>query len=132
MLAQLATAHPSIIENGGSVIGVAPAAGFQAAHLMETSIPYELLMDRDHQLSKKLDVGTQSFWRFLFNLKAWWNYTMAFIRNRKQGMITQSHAVLPAIFVVDAESRVTYLYRGTGLADYPPLTEVLTELAKAQ
>ena len=130
MLAQLATAHPSIVDNGGAVIGVAPAAGFQATYLMETSIPYELLMDREHDLSKRLDVGTQSLTRFLFNFKAWWNYTMAFARNRKQGKITQGYAVLPAILVVNADSQVTYLYRGTSIADYPPLTEVLGELAE--
>jgi hypothetical protein len=130
MLAQLATAHPSIVDNGGAVIGVAPAAGFQATYLMETSIPYELLMDREHDLSKRLDVGTQSLTRFLFNFKAWGNYTMAFARNRKQGKITQGYAVLPAILVVNADSQVTYLYRGTSIADYPPLTEVLGELAE--
>lgn len=130
MLAQLATAHPSIFDNGGDIIGVAPAAGFQATHLMDTSIPYELLMDPEHALSRRLDVGTQSLVRFVFNLKAWSNYTMAFARNRRQGKITQSYAALPAILVVDAQARVTYLHRGTGIADYPPLTEVLGELAK--
>jgi hypothetical protein len=129
MLAQLATAHPSIVDNGGAVIGVAPAAGFQATHLMDTSIPYELLMDREHTLSRDLEVGTQTLGRFVFNLKAWSNYAVAFARNRKQGKITQGHAVLPAIFVVDAESTVMYLHRGTGIADYPPLSEVLCEVA---
>ena len=129
MLAQLATAHPSIVDNGGAVIGVAPAAGFQATHLMDTSIPYELLMDPDGTLSRRLNVGTQSLGRFLLNLSAWWDYTVAFARNRKQGRITQSYAVLPAILVVNADSTVTYLYRGTGIADYPPLNEVLGELA---
>ena len=129
MLAQLATAHQAIVDNGGAVIGVAPAAGFQATHLMETSIPYELLLDREHSLSKRLEIGTQSLARFLFDMKAWWDYTFAFVRNRRQGKITQSYATLPAIFVVDAKSRVTYLYRGRGIADYPPLAEVLEELA---
>jgi hypothetical protein len=130
MLAQLATAHPSIVDNGGAVIGVAPAAGFQATHLMETSIPYELLMDPGHRLSTRLEVGTQSLFRFMFNLKAWWSYTMAFARNRRQGKITQSYAALPAIIVVDAQAKVRYLHRGTGIADYPPLAEVLSELAE--
>jgi peroxiredoxin len=130
MLAQLATAHPSIIENGGAVLGVAPAAGFQATHLMKTSIPYELLMDPDHTLSKRLEVGTQTLFGFLFNFSAWWNYTLAFVRNRKQGKITQSYTVLPAIFVVDEDSSVAYLYRGTGIADYPPLVDVLDALAE--
>ena len=129
MLAQLATAHSSIVDNGGAVIGVAPAAGYQATHLMKTSIPYELIMDREHTLSKDLEVGTQTLGRFVFNLKAWSNYAAAFARNRKQGKITQGHAALPAIFVVDANSNLIYLYRGSGIADYPPLTEVLSELA---
>ena len=112
------------------MIGVAPAAGFQAEHLMATSIPYELLVDSEHNLSDELAVGTQSLARFLFNLKAWWRYAMAFARNRKQGRVTQGHAALPAIFVVDSNARVTYLYRGTAIADYPPLAEVLDELAE--
>jgi hypothetical protein len=130
MLAQLATAHPTIVENGGAVLGVAPAAGFQASYLMDTSIPYELLMDPDHTLSRDLNVGTQTLGRFLFNFKAWWNYALAFARNRKQGKITQGYAVLPAIVVVDEDSSATYLYRGAGIADYPPLVDILGALAE--
>jgi hypothetical protein len=55
---------------------------------------------------------------------------MAFARNRRQGKITQSYAALPAIMVVDDQARVTYLHPGTGIADYPPLAEVLGELGK--
>ena len=130
MLAQFATAHQAIVDNGGAVIGVAPAAGFQATHLMETTIPYELLMDRDHELSRGLDVGTQSFARFILNLDAWRRYSAAFARNRRQGRITEGYATLPALFLVDADACVTYLHRGAGIADYPPLAEVLGELAE--
>lgn len=131
MLSQLAAVHPRILDQGGNVIGVAPAAGYQAAHLMETSIPYELLMDPDHRLSERLAIGTQSWWAFLFNLKAWWAYLSAFARHHRQGKITASYAVLPAVLVVDADGSVTYLYRGTGIADYPPLTDVMVELETA-
>lgn len=131
MLAQVATAHPRILEQGGDVIGVAPAAGYQATHLMETSIPYELLMDRDHKLAERIDLGSQSLLAFVFNLKAWWNYLSAFARHWRQGKITASYTVLPAVLVVDADAFVTYLYRGTGIADYPPLTDVMAELETA-
>ena len=83
MLAQLATAHSSIVDNGGAVIGVALAASSQAIHLMGTSIPYELLMDPGHRLSRRLEISMQSLVRFVFDLKAWWKYTMAFARNRR-------------------------------------------------
>ncbi len=128
MLAQLATAHPDIVERGGDVIGVAPAADYQATHLMETSIPFDLYLDRDHTLSERLELGEQSLWEFLFDFTAWWKYLSALTRHRRQGKVTQSYATLPAIMVLDAAGSLTYLYRGTGIADYPPLDEVLTAL----
>ena len=131
MLSQLATVHPEILERGGDIIGVAPAASFQATHLMETSIPFDLYLDADHTLSECLDLGEQSLWEFIFDLKAWWNYLAAFARHRRQGTITQSYAVLPAVIVVDASGSISYLYRGTGIADYPPLDEVLAALDEA-
>jgi hypothetical protein len=130
MLAQLATAHSSIVDNGGAVIRVAPAASSQAIHLMGTSIPYELLMESDDRLSRRLEIGVQSVVRFVFNLKAWWNYTMAFARDRRQGNITRSYAALPAIIVANEQAKVTYRHPGTGIADYPPLTQVLGDLAE--
>ena len=128
MLAQLAAAHPDIIERGGDIIGVAPAAGYQATHLMETSIPFDLYMDRDHNLSERLELDEQSLWEFLFNLKAWWKYLSAFARHHRQGKVTQSYTVLPAVMVVDETGSLTYLYQGTGIADYPPLEDVLSAL----
>jgi len=131
MLAQLAAVHPDIIERGGDVIGVAPAAGYQATHLMETSIPYDLFMDRDHDLSERLELDEQSLWEFIFNIGAWWKYLSALARHHRQGKVTQGYTVLPAIMVVDAAGSITYLYRGTGIADYPPLDEVLGALEGA-
>ncbi|MCL1593714.1 MAG: hypothetical protein M3132_05105 [Actinomycetia bacterium] len=128
MLAQLATVHPSIVTAGGDVIGIAPAASYQAAHLMETSIPFDLVMDKQHVLSRRIDLGEQSIWHFLFSIGGWWSYLKSLARNRRQGKITQGFAALPAIMVVTPSGNVTYIYRGTGLADYPPLSEVLAEL----
>ncbi len=128
MLAQLATVHPQIVAAGGDVIGVAPAASYQAAHLKETSIPFDLLMDKQHVLSNRIDLGEQSVWHLLFSIGGWWNYLKSLARNRRQGKITQGFAALPAILVVNPAGDVTYIYRGTGLADYPPLPEVLEEL----
>ena len=131
MLSQLATVHSDIVERGGDVIGVAPAADYQATHLMETSIPFDLYLDPDHTLSEHLDLGKQSLWGFLFNFKAWWNYITALAHHHRQGRITQSYTVLPAVVVLEPAGSVAYLYRGTGIADYPPLDEVLAALDDA-
>ncbi len=128
MLSQLATVHSDIVERGGDVIGIAPAADYQATHLMETSIPFDLYLDPDHTLSERLDLGEQSLWSFLFNVNAWWKYLSAFARHRRQGKVTQSYTVLPAVMVVDASGTLTYLHRGAGIADYPSLDEVLAAL----
>ncbi len=95
---------------------------------METSIPFELLLDRDHLLSDRFELGTQTLLSFLFNIRAWWNYLSAFLRHRRQGRITASYTVLPAVAVVTADGDVTYLYRGTGIADYPPISDVMAAL----
>jgi len=129
MLAQLAAAYPQIVAQGGDVIGVAPAASYQAAHLMETSVPFELLLDKQHNLSRRVDLGTQSIWRFVFNLKGWWKYFGAFLRHHRQGKVTQRYSALPAIMVVNQSGEVTYLYRGSSIADYPPIGRVLKELS---
>jgi len=129
MLAQLATAYPQIVADGGDVLGVAPAASYQATHLMETSVPFELLLDKHHNLSRRIDLGTQSIWRFVFNIRGWWKYIAALLRHHRQGRVTQRYTALPAIMVVSPKAKVTYLYRGTSIADYPSLTTVLEELS---
>jgi hypothetical protein len=128
MLAQLATAHPQIVAQGGDVIGIAPAAGYQAAHLMKTSVPFELLLDKRHDLAQRIELGGQSIWQFIFNLKAWWKYLRAFLRHHRQGRVTQKYDALPAIMVVAPSGEATYLYRGTSIVDYPPIRTVLDEL----
>jgi len=67
-------------------------------------------------------------WQFLFNIKGWWRYLRAAARNHRQGKVTQRYSVLPAIMVVLPDGDVTYLYRGTSIADYPPLETTLEEL----
>lgn len=128
MLAQLAAVHETIEARGGAVIGIAPAAPYQAEHLTNTSIPFHLYIDRHQLVSERIGVGKQSLRRFLFNMPAWWRYTKALARNLRQGSITGHYSNLPAICVVDADGEVTYAYRGTGLGDYPPIEVVLGAL----
>jgi hypothetical protein len=128
MLAQLAAVHESIEAEGGAVIGIAPAAAYQAEHLMETSIPFDLYIDRELLVSERIGIGRQSLSGFLFNMPAWWRYVKALATNLRQGRITGHYSNLPGIAVVDASGEVTYAYRGTGLGDYPSLEIVIGEL----
>ncbi|GMQ94851.1 MAG: hypothetical protein BMS9Abin12_2361 [Acidimicrobiia bacterium] len=128
MLAQLAAVHESIEANGGSVIGVAPAAAYQAEGLMSSSIPFNLYIDTEQAVGKRVGIGKQSLREFFFNLPAWWRYIKALVKTRRQGRITGHYSNLPGITVVDGTGDVTYVYRGTGFGDYPPLETVQAEL----
>jgi len=128
MLTQLASVHDSITERGGAVIGMAPAADFQAKRLMEESIPFALFIDRDSAVGKRIGLGKQSMRHFLFSIPAWWRYLKAFFSGHWQRRITGHYSNLPGVCVVDPSGEVTYTYLGTGLGDYPPLDEVLDAL----
>ncbi len=128
MLAQLATAHESIEDRGGAVIGVAPAASHQAEHLMETGIPFDLFLDPEKRVSRRVGVGKQSMARLVFNLPAWLRYVRAILSGNWQRRITGHYSNLPGIVVVNSSGEVTYAHRGTGLGDYPSLESVMAEL----
>lgn len=128
MLAQLAAVHESIEAKGGAVIGIAPASAAQAERLMRTTVPYQLLLDPDRLVGERIGLGSQSFARFVLNVPAWWRYMKAFLSGNWQRRITGHYSNLPGVCVVDAQGNVTYVYKGTGLGDYPPLESVLNEL----
>ncbi len=128
MLAQLAAAHERIEASGGAVIGIAPAASHQADHLMESGIPFDLFLDPEQRVSKRVGIGKQSMTRLLFNLPAWWRYIRALLSGNWQRRITGHYSNLPGIVVVNSSGEVTYAHRGTGLGDYPSLESVIAEL----
>lgn len=128
MLTQLAAVHESIQASGGSVIGIAPASAAQADHLMERPVPFELFIDPDRLVSTRIGMGRQSFANFALNLPAWWRYFNAFFSGNWQRRITGHYSNVPGVCVVDAHGIVSYVYKGTGLGDYPPLQTVLDEL----
>lgn len=131
MLSQLAMHHESIEAEGGKVVGIGPAAPHQAADLMETTIPFDLYIDREQLVSKRVGAGRQSLSHFLFSLSAWWKYIRALLSGHWQRRITGHYSNVPAILVIDASGEVTYIHRGTGLGDYPPTTEVIDALKQS-
>ena len=128
MLTQLASVHESIEARGGAVIGIAPASAAQAENLMSTTVPFQLLLDPDQLVGARIGLGKQSFACFVLNVPAWWRYLKAFFSGNWQRRITGHYSNVPGVCVVDAQGFVTYIYKGSGLGDYPPLETVLDEL----
>jgi hypothetical protein len=131
MLTQLAAVHESIEESGGAVIGIAPAASFQAEYLMAGTVPFDLLLDPGQRVSQRIGVHKQSLAHFIFDVSAWWRYLTAFFSGHRQRRITGHYSNVPAVCVVNADAEVTYVYTGTGIGDYPPLQNVLDALEAA-
>jgi hypothetical protein len=128
MLTQLAAVQESIEAEGGAVIGLAPASAAQAEHLMDTTVPFQLLMDPEHLVSTRIGLGKQSLSCFVLDMPAWRRYLKAFFSGNWQRRITGHYSNLPGVCAVDALGNVTYVYKGSGLGDYPPLETVLAEL----
>lgn len=109
-----------------------PKAPHQAANLVANGYPYPLLLDPDYKLGTAIGVGRQSLAAYLFNLKAWARWLLAFVTNRRQGKITGHYSNLPGTAVVDESGEVHWVHRGTGLGDHPPVRRILQELKRLQ
>ena len=95
---------------------------------MSESIPFGLFLDPNQLVSARIGMGKQSLPHFLFDLPSWWRYLKAFFSGHWQRRITGHYSNVPGVCVVDARGEVAYVYRGTGLGDYPPVETVLDEL----
>ena len=114
---------------GSTAIGIGPAADFQARRLTADGLPYALYLDPTMASFAALGVGKQSMAHFVFDLRAWIRYLRALRRVGRQGKITGRYSNVPGVTVVDASAEPIYLYRGTGIADYPPVADVLRVLS---
>ncbi|MCJ7725490.1 MAG: redoxin domain-containing protein [Acidimicrobiia bacterium] len=129
-LLQLAARHHELAGAGGAVIGIGPAADYQARHLQEKGgIPFPLLLDPDHQVAAAIGLGRQPLYRFVFHLKGWWRWLKSVVRTR-QGAITGAYWEAPAVILVDAKARVVWAHRGRFLGDYPPIDDTVGRLQR--
>ncbi len=127
MLAQVAAARSDIEQLGFIVAGIGPAAHYQA-QVLEPRLGFPLFVDPQRRTYERVHIGRQSLLRYLLNLPAWWRWLRAFVRRRRQYRITGHYSTLPGVVVTAPGGAVTWLHRGTGLGDYPPLTDVLRRL----
>ncbi len=126
----MAAAEPEVAERGGRIVAVGPAAGYQAQHLMDTTIPFPLLLDQDGAVSHALRLNRQRLLTFVFNLRAWVRWVGAFIRHRRQYRITGHYSEVPAVAIVAAGGEVVWLHRGRSIGDYPKIEHVLEQLRR--
>lgn len=105
------------------ILGVGRAADYQASHLMETSVGYELVLDAGQHLYRALELRRFPWWKML-DPRTWRNYLRS-LRRARQGRITNHPLQSPGVVVLDGNLRVLYLHRGETIGDYPPATEVL-------
>lgn len=130
-LAQLAERHDDIVRNGGAILGIGPAAPYQAELLQRRAISFPLLLDPDRRTAGAIGLGRQSLLRFLFDPRGWWRWLASWFRGGRQGLVTAGWEELPAVVVLDARGRAVWVYRGRFIGDYPPLADVLRHLTAA-
>lgn len=128
-LDKMAARHHDVHEMGGAMLGVGPASARQATALRRRGIPFELLLDPDHDLSEAIGQQRQSLIHFLIDVRGWWRWLRAVLR-RWQGKITGGWWELPAVVVLDEACVVRWAYRGRFMGDYPPLSHVIDELER--
>ena len=127
-LRTLAAEHDRIRASGGAVLGIGPAAAYQARLLAGDDIPFPLLLDPGRLVAQRLGLGRLSWARFLFDPRGWGRWVLAWFRRGRQGRITAGHRELPAIAIADVTGRVVWLHRGRFIGDYPRLAVILRAL----
>lgn len=122
-------AHPAIEALGARVIAVGTGSAAQARRLMETGTPFPCLVDSQEHLYRALGlrrVGVST----LLDPATYLNYWRAWRRGSRQGKITGDPRQLSGVAVLDAEGRLRWRYTSKTIGDYPPLTDVVAEVAR--
>ena len=106
---------------------MAPAARSQAVAL-QLKLPFPLYLDEGQQVRDFLELHRPGLLEWITDLRAWARYLRALLRNRRQYRITGHYSNVPAVAIVDREGTISYLHRGRGIVDYPPLSEILSRV----
>ena len=116
---------------GVTTVAVAAHADYQAQHLMDSGIPFELLLDPAHSLRAALGIDSQfSRWRLLHPRGAL-DYARAFRQTRNFDPIWSEATQRPAIVLLDRSLDPVWSYVGRRIGDYPTTTEVMGALDEA-
>jgi len=130
-LRRLAEHHDDIERRGGAVLGIGPAAAYQAALLRKQGLRFPLLLDPRHRMAGAIGLGRQSLLQFIFGLRGWWRWLGSWFRGGRQGAVTAGCSELPAVLVLDSGARTVWVHRGRFIGDYPAIDETLDQLNRA-
>lgn len=121
--------HQAIEALGARVIAVGTGSAAQARRLMETGTPFPCLVDAKEHLYRVLGLRRVGM-TTLLDPATYLNYWRAWRRGYRQGQITGDPRQLSGVAVADAEGRLRWRYASKTIGDYPPLTDVVAEVAR--
>jgi AhpC/TSA antioxidant enzyme len=107
------------------VIGT--GAGYQAEHLMAEGFPFECLVDPEARFYEAVGIGRIGVAHW-FRPSVIRRYVTAFGRGGRQGKITGDWRRLSGVAVIEPDRTVRYLFRASGVGDYPPVADLLEAL----
>lgn len=87
-----------------------------------------LLLDPEQRLRRAVDLGRLGYLRMLSPASIR-HYLAAFGSGQRPGRIVEGHDLRPGVVLMDPAGRAVRVWRGRSLGDYPPVDEVLAELA---
>ena len=94
---------------------------------MADGMPFDCLVDPDATLYEALGIGRVGVgeWVKLATIR---RYLAAFRRGGRQGRITGDWRRLSGVALIAPNRELSWLYRASGVGDYPPIDEVLSVL----
>ncbi|MBW3562284.1 MAG: hypothetical protein KY437_07285 [Actinobacteria bacterium] len=128
----MAKARDEIEALGAGVVAVGRTSREQAERLESRWVPYPCLVDPRGNLYKALGIRRYQPKELLEPAKLWTlirEYARGFAHGVMQGKPSGTNQ-LPGVAIIDADSRLRYLYDGSAIGDYPPVEEVLDELRR--
>lgn len=114
---------------GARPLGISIAADYQAQHLMDHQIGYELLLDPNGTFKSATLSVERLRLRDLLSPKAAWRY-IKWIAKARPGRPTAPPSEPPAVAIIDRHGIIRFVHRGETLGDYPPIELVMNELRK--
>ena len=94
---------------------------------LQPDMPFPLLLDPEHSLRTELGTGKLSI-RQMMSLRSAANYSRVLGGIRRAAVEMGEAANTPGVVVLDAEQRVSWLWIGEAVGDYPPIDAIIGHL----
>jgi hypothetical protein len=126
-IAELADTHQDFSSRGAGVVIIGGSADYQQQRLAKKGYPFPLMLDPEHGVRKLADLSTLTIWQWL-NPRGLWHYIKALFAGQPISKITRDTDKSPGVLIVDKTGDIVWSQEGHHFGDYPPISEVLTQL----